>query len=198
MIASKRVFDVTVTVLGMLVAVPLMVGIAALIAVMSGFPVFFRQERVGRNGIPFQIVKFRTMVRDAERQGGQITVGYDRRATRVGGWLRRTKLDELPQLFNVLKGDMSLVGPRPEVLRYVEQYTEAQREVLRLTPGITDPASIKFRDEAEVLATYREPEAAYRGVILPEKIRLNLEYAKGRTLISDIGILLKTIWFVWH
>lgn len=130
-------------------------------------------------------------------RGSQLTVGNDARVTRTGRWLRRAKLDELPQLFNVLKGEMSLVGPRPEVPRYVALYTDEQKRVLGLRPGITDPASIAFRNEADVLAGYFDPQEAYLRKIMPQKIRLNLAYARRRTIVSDLGILLRTFFSLW-
>lgn len=160
-------------------------------------PVFFRQERVGYKGRPFRIWKFRTMVVDAEKIGKPLTVGRDPRITRVGYWLRKFKLDELPQLFNVLVGEMSLVGPRPEVPKYVALYTPEQRKVLDLVPGITDPASIKYRDESEILGRSPDPDRTYLEEIMPEKIRLNLEYAAHATVWSDFIIVLKTLFRVF-
>jgi len=195
---GKRAFDVTVTLAGLSFALPLMAVIAALVAAGDGFPVLFRQERIGRGGAPFPILKFRTMVRNAQACGLPLTVGDDPRVTKLGRWLRRTKLDELPQLFNVLRGEMSLVGPRPEVLRYVALYTDDQKRVLALRPGITDPASIMFRNEAVVLARYSDPEEAYLKKIMPEKIRLNLAYAQRRSTAADLGILLRTLLLLWR
>ncbi|HEX2203616.1 MAG TPA: sugar transferase, partial [Longimicrobium sp.] len=156
-------------------------------------PVFFRQERVGKDGKPFRMWKFRTMRVDAEKVGPQLTVGADPRITRVGRWLRKTKVDELPQLLNVLSGEMSLVGPRPEVPRYVAMYTPEQRRVLSLMPGITDPASIRYRDESAVLAEADDPERTYVEEVMPEKIRLNLDYAARSSVLSDTAVILKTI-----
>lgn len=156
-------------------------------------PVFFRQERVGRNFRPFRIFKFRTMVVDAPRLGGQITSGHeDPRITRVGRFLRRWKLDELPQLFNVVCGDMSLVGPRPEVPRYVEMFRDEYKEVLRVRPGITDLASIKFRDEASLLSGSADPEQTYVKEILPEKLALAREYVARASFGFDLRILFRT------
>jgi lipopolysaccharide/colanic/teichoic acid biosynthesis glycosyltransferase len=163
------------------------------IAVDSRGPVLFRQERVGRFGRQFVMYKFRTMVAGAEHKGGQITPNNDPRVTHVGNMLRSLKIDELPQLINVIRGEMSLVGPRPEVQRYVDMYTEAQREVLVLMPGITDPASIRYRDEGAMLAASESPENLYRDVIMPDKIRLNLEYARRATLLSDLTVILHTL-----
>src|SRR6516225_1894346 len=144
----KRLFDVLIASVGLLVLVPLLLVIALLIKLTSRGPVLFRQERMGRNFQPFWIYKFRTMVPDAARLGGPITAAEDPRVTVIGRLLRKTKVDELPQLFNVLRGDMSLVGPRPEVRRYVEMFHQDYEEILRARPGITDPASVKYRDES--------------------------------------------------
>jgi lipopolysaccharide/colanic/teichoic acid biosynthesis glycosyltransferase len=164
-----------------------------LLQVFQGRPIFFRQARVGYRGKPFRIWKFRTMVRDADKLGKPLTAGGDARVTRLGGWLRRTKLDELPQLFNVLIGDMSFVGPRPEVERYVDCYDTEQRKVLELTPGITDAASIRYRDEEQLLAGELDPEKVYISTIVPDKIRLNLEYASSANVIRDCVVILRTL-----
>ncbi len=193
MTPGKRLFDLFWALLGLLLLAPLLLAVAVAIRLDDGGPAFFRQRRVGRGGRPFRIWKFRTMVQNAEALGGQITVGGDPRITRVGRWLRRTKLDELPQLFNVLAGEMSLVGPRPEVPRYVARYTPAQRRVLDLPPGITDPASIKYRDENAVLARAADPDRAYVDEIMPEKLRLNLAYADRRSLAGDVVVILHTL-----
>ena len=197
MTRAKRVMDVCCALLGLIVLTPLFVLVGLAIVVDGraggGNTVFFAQERVGRHGVGFRMWKFRTMVVDAERRGAQLTVGDDPRITRVGRWLRRFKLDELPQLFNVLRGEMSLVGPRPEVPRYVALYTDAERAVLRLVPGITDPASIRYRDEAAELSRAADPERCYIEEIMPEKIRLNLEYAAHATPWSDMLVILSTV-----
>ena len=190
---GKRVFDVLASSLGLIVLFPLFLLLAVLIKLEDGGPVFFRQERVGHRGRIFRIWKFRTMVVNAEKLGGYLTIGRDPRITRVGYWLRKTKFDELPQLINVLLGEMSLVGPRPEVPKYVSFYTDEQRRVLELRPGITDPASIQFRDENELLANAADPERYYLEVVMPEKIRLNLEYAKQASFWTDFRIILKTL-----
>ena len=148
----KRIFDIIVSFIGLLVLLPIFMIIAFIIKVDSKGPIFFRQIRIGKNGKKFKIFKFRTMVVDAEKKGMQITIDGDNRITRAGYILRKSKLDELPQLINVLKGDMSFVGPRPEVPRYVAMYDERQRSILKVTPGITDIASIEFRDENSLLA----------------------------------------------
>jgi len=189
----KRIFDLVVAGIGLVMLLPWFVLVIILIRLDDGGPAFFRQVRVGHNGKPFRIWKFRTMRVDAEQRGGLVTAAGDPRVTRVGRLLRRVKFDELPQLMNVVGGEMSLVGPRPEVPYYVEQYSEGQRRVLNLMPGITDPASVAFRDEEMVLAHFDDQEAAYVREIMPEKIRLNLEYAKHATLWGDIGVILKTL-----
>ena len=190
---GKRAFDVAASALGLVLLSPLLAVVAIAVMLDSPGPVFFRQERVGRAGAPFRMWKFRTMIADAERRGGALTVGQDPRITPVGRALRRYKLDELPQLLNVLAGEMSLVGPRPEVAKYVAGYTEAERRVLELVPGVTDPASLEYRDEATLLAGHADPERAYIEDIAPHKIRLNLEYAERATIRSDVGIILRTI-----
>jgi lipopolysaccharide/colanic/teichoic acid biosynthesis glycosyltransferase len=188
---SKRAFDMVSAGIGLIAVSPILVGIA-LVVKLDGGPAFYRQERVGRGGRPFRMWKFRTMVPNADRLGPQLTVAGDRRITRVGRWLRRSKLDELPQLLNVLVGEMSLVGPRPEVARYVARYTAAQRRVLALRPGITDPASIRYRDEERELAEASDPEAHYVAHVMPEKIRLNLDYAARANVLRDVGVILAT------
>lgn len=189
----KRAFDLFWSILGLAVLLPLLALVALLVKLEDGGPVFFRQVRIGRGGRPFRIWKFRTMVVDAERQGRSITVGQDPRITRIGGHLRSTKLDEIPQLLNVLVGEMSFVGPRPEVPRYVDLYTEPQRVILALRPGITDLASIKYRNESELLAEAEDPDATYVQVLLPDKIRINLAYASQAGLWSDLLVILATL-----
>jgi len=190
---EKRLFDIVASAIGLLVLWPVFLVIAVLIKLEDGGPVFYRQERIGYKGRPFKIWKFRTMVVNADKLGKPLTVGRDPRITRVGYWLRKFKLDELPQLLNVLLGEMSLVGPRPEVPQYVALYNPEQRKVLDLVPGITDPASIKFANEAELLAEASNPEKFYIEHIMPTKIRLNMEYASHATLWSDILVILKTL-----
>lgn len=195
---AKRVLDVTVASLGLLLLLPIFLGLALAIRLDSPGPVFFRQERVGRGGRPFRIHKFRTMTVDAELKGLQITVGDDARITRVGRWLRRYKLDELPQLIDVLIGDMSLVGPRPEVLRYVTCYpAEVRKVVLSVRPGITDPASIEFRQEADMLAAAADPEREYIERILPIKLALYERYIQHRSFWGDIAIIARTIFAIF-
>jgi lipopolysaccharide/colanic/teichoic acid biosynthesis glycosyltransferase len=197
---GKRIFDLIFTVPGLIVLLPFFIIIAVWVKMDSIGPVFYRQERVGRSGKLFRIYKFRTMVVDADKTGRAITVGEDPRITRSGAVLRKYKLDELPQLINVVKGQMSLVGPRPEVPHYVNMYTPEQRAVLELMPGITDPASIKYRNENELLAAATDadgievdPEYIYVHEIMPDKIKINLEYAAKANVVSDFGIIIRTI-----
>jgi lipopolysaccharide/colanic/teichoic acid biosynthesis glycosyltransferase len=189
---GQRLLDIVCASVGLALAWPLFLIAAALIKFEDGGPVFFRQERIGRGGKPFQIWKFRSM-RSNPAGAALLTVADDPRVTRVGRVLRRTKLDELPQLINVISGEMRLVGPRPEVARYVACYTPEQRRVLALTPGITDPASLAFIDEGTLLAVTADPDRAYIEQIMPEKIRLNLEYAARATIVSDIGLIFHTL-----
>ena len=194
MVAGKRAFDLVVALGGLLVfALPMLV-IAWWIKRDSPGPVFFRQQRVGQGGRPFAIHKFRTMVADAPALGPAITVGADPRITRACAWLRRSKLDELPQLLDVLAGHMSIVGPRPEVPHYVALYPAALREqVLRVRPGITDPVSLHFADEGELLARAADPEREYRETILPAKLRAAADYARNATLWSDLIVVVRTL-----
>ena len=189
----KRIFDLICSALGLIVLSPVLIVIAIKIKLGSDGPVFFKQIRVGENNREFEILKFRTMVVDAEKLGRQITVGNDSRITKIGGFLRKYKLDELPQLINVFKGDMSLVGPRPEVPRYVKLYNEEQRKVLKVKPGITDLASIRYRDENELLGKAENPDEFYINTIMPDKLALNLEYINKNNVFIDIYIILKTI-----
>jgi len=190
----KRFFDLLASGLGLVFLFPLMVLIALSIKLDSKGGVFFRQERVGRFGRIFRIHKFRTMMTDAERKGPQITVGTDARITRIGGVLRKYKLDELPQLIDVLFGNMSLVGPRPEVPRYVACYPEEMREiVLSVRPGITDWASIEYKDENRILGMADDPHRAYVEQVLPIKLGYYVDYVKQRTFLGDIKIILATL-----
>jgi lipopolysaccharide/colanic/teichoic acid biosynthesis glycosyltransferase len=194
---AKRLFDLLLSTLGLLLLAPLLLAVAAWIKLDSPGPVFFRQERVGRFGAVFRIHKFRTMRHDAASNGRQITVGADARITRAGAVLRRSKVDELPQLIDVLRGVMSIVGPRPEVPRYVAFYpTELRDKVLSVRPGITDFASIQFRDEGALLARADDPEREYTEVVLPAKLRLSAQYVDQATLATDlrlIGLTLKML-----
>jgi len=189
----KRPFDLLFSSIGLLLLQPLFVITAIMIKVDSPGPILFRQERMGRNFRRFKIYKFRTMVVDAEKEGLRITSGGDRRVTKVGKMLRKFKIDELPQLFNVLKGDMSLVGPRPEVEEYVTLYEEDYREILKRRPGITDVSSIIFREEEAVLKNQADPEEYYKKILLPEKIRLAKEYMGKSSFSYDLKLVLNTL-----
>lgn len=191
--AYKRSFDIVAATCGMILCAPLFLGVAAAIKLEDSGPVFFRQARIGYRGRSFPIWKFRTMVQDAPARGGPLTVEGDPRITRLGRVLRNWKLDELPQLLNVLYGDMSFVGPRPEVGQYVALYSPEQRQVLDLIPGITDPASIAYRNENSQLGKSENPERLYVETIMPDKIRINLEYARRATVWSDLKIILLTV-----
>jgi lipopolysaccharide/colanic/teichoic acid biosynthesis glycosyltransferase len=196
---GKRLFDLFWTLPGLAVLWPLFLLIALLIKLDDRGPVFFRQQRVGYKAKPFRMYKFRSMILNAEQRGAPLTIGQrDPRITPIGYWLRRFKLDELPQLFNVLTGEMSLVGPRPELPRYVALYTSEQYQVLELVPGITDPVSIEYRNENELLAAVPDPERTYIQEIMPEKIRLNLAYAQQATLWTDLLVILRTLLHALH
>ena len=189
----KRCFDILFSFVGVLLTAPFFLLVAIIIKLSSKGPIFFRQTRIRKGGVEFKIIKFRTMIVDAEKFGGQITPCNDPRITTIGKLLRKTKLDELPQLINVLLGEMSFVGPRPEVPHYVNLYTPDQQKVIDLVPGITDPASIKYSNEGEILAASSDPEKAYIDSIMPEKIRMNLEYAAKANIFTDMGVILKTL-----
>ena len=188
----KRAADVIASALGLLALAPVFGMIALAVTLDDRGPVFYRQLRVGRNEKPFFILKFRTMVPNADR-AGQLTVGADPRVTRAGRFLRRTKLDELAQLVNVLRGEMSLVGPRPEVPRYVALYTPLQRMALRIRPGVTDPASIRYRNESELLDAAADPERLYIETVMPAKLAINLNYLRGFSVWGDCAVLLSTV-----
>jgi lipopolysaccharide/colanic/teichoic acid biosynthesis glycosyltransferase len=191
---AKRLFDIAVAAAGLVVLGPLLLAIALLVRADSPGPALFRQVRVGRDGRPFRILKFRTMAQAAGAPPSPITVGRDPRITRLGAVLRAWKLDELPQLMNVLAGDMSLVGPRPELPDYVGTYPPATRRiVLSVRPGITDPASLAYRDEAALLAAVADPLAHYRDVILPRKLALNVAYVRERSFAGDLRLIAQTV-----
>ncbi|MES2993275.1 MAG: sugar transferase [Pseudomonadota bacterium] len=191
---AKRLFDLLCAGAGLVLLAPLLLGIALWIRLDSRGPVFFRQQRVGRFGAPFRIHKFRTMREDAPALGPQITVGADPRITRAGRFLRRHKLDELPQLIDVFAGTMSLVGPRPEVPRYVAMYPPALRDkVLSVRPGITDPASIEYRDESALLAAASDPERAYVEQVMPAKLRFAAAYVEQRSMLGDLRLIGATL-----
>jgi lipopolysaccharide/colanic/teichoic acid biosynthesis glycosyltransferase len=190
----KRLFDIVSALLGLLLFGLPMLAVAAWIKLDSPGPVFFRQERVGLHGRRFRIHKFRTMAVDAESRGPQLTVGADARITRVGRVLRANRLDELPQFLDVLAGTMSLVGPRPDVPRYVDRWpADLRARVLAVRPGITDPASLAFRDEAALLAQAADPEREYMDVILPRKLALAADYADHASLWTDLAVIGRSI-----
>ena len=196
---AKRLVDLLLSGLGLLVLSPLLLLLAVLIKLDSPGPVFFRQVRVGRHGTEFRIHKFRTMVDPSLRRGGraglELTVGDDPRITRIGRWLRPRRLDELPQLIDVFQGRMSLVGPRPEVPKYVAQYPRALRElVLSVRPGITDPASAAYLDESSLLARAADPEREYVEVVLPAKLALSAAYVGQASVKQDLRLLCRTVW----
>ena len=188
----KRIFDIISSLFGLILLSPFMIIIAILIKLDSKGPIFFKQVRVTKNGREFKIFKYRTMKIGSDKYS-QITVGKDSRITKVGDFLRKYKLDEIPQLINVLIGDMSLVGPRPEVPKYVALYTEEQREILKVRAGITDYASIEFSNENDILANEADPEKAYIEKIMPKKIELNKKYLSEISVMTDIKIILLTI-----
>ena len=195
---AKRAFDIVVAGLGLLLLSPLLVALGLWVRLDSPGPAFFRQERVGRFGRTFRIHKFRTMVDGAPALGPQITVGADARITRAGAWLRARKLDELPQLIDVLAGSMSLVGPRPEVPRYVQHYPAALRDrALAVRPGITDPSSLAFLNESELLAAAADPEREYIERILPRKLQAAAEYAAQASLWTDVLVIARTVRLLW-
>ena len=192
--SSERIFDVVLSIVGLAVISPIFLLVAWAIGRDSSGPVFFRQVRIGKAGKPFRIYKFRTMVSDAEQKGMQITVGQDNRVTRIGKVLRKYKIDELPQLINVILGDMSLVGPRPEVPRYVAKWpADVREEILSARPGITDFASIEFKDENALLAGAQDPEKVYVEQILPVKIDYYLKYVRERSLWLDVKLIFRTL-----
>ena len=191
---AKRLFDLALSAVGLLLLAPLLLLIALWVKLDSPGPAMFRQQRVGRFGVPFRIHKFRTMVHRPPGDGREITVGADARITRAGEWLRRTKLDELPQLIDVLAGDMSIVGPRPEVPRYVAKYPpQLRRKVLSVRPGITDFASLHYRRESELLAQAADPEREYLEVVMPEKLRYAVQYVDEASLATDLRLIVQTL-----
>jgi len=189
----KRLFDIIFSLTSIVLLLPLIIIISILIKCDKSGKIFFHQIRVGKNGKCFKLIKFRTMRDDKLFYNTQITIAGDRRITKIGSFLRKYKLDELPQLYNVLIGDMSIVGPRPEVLKYVNSYSKEQREVLKLIPGITDPASLIFFDESNLLATKINSELYYVNECIPVKIKINLNYANNSNIITDIIVIYNTI-----
>ena len=188
-----RFFDFVLSLLGLVILAPIFIVLAAWIKIDSVGPVFYKQIRVGQNGKDFGLFKFRSMVVDADKKGLITVGGRDPRITRSGYFIRKYKLDELPQLINVLVGDMSLVGPRPEVRKYVELYDDDQNKVLSVKPGITDYASIEYMDENEILGKSTDPEKTYIEEIMPEKIKYNMKYIKNRNLIEYFKIIFLTV-----
>jgi lipopolysaccharide/colanic/teichoic acid biosynthesis glycosyltransferase len=194
---AKRIFDLALAVPGLAIAAPFLILIAIAVRIDTRGPAIFKQIRVGMNGQHFSILKFRTMVQDADKVGSQITAGRDTRITRLGNLLRRFKIDELPQLVNVVRGEMSLVGPRPEVPLYVGFYPdEVRREVLSVRPGMTDLASLEYYDEAALLRSAEDHTSVYINKILPEKLKWQQRYVRERSLGLDIQIIARTIWRV--
>ena len=188
----KRAFDVVASLGGLIVLSPVLLVLGLLVKLSSPGPMFYHAERVGLHGERFRLFKFRSMVVDADKQGPGITVAADSRVTRIGRFLRRTKLDELPQLLNVLRGEMSIVGPRPEDPRYVALYSPAQRDVLNVRPGITSPASVRYRDEESIL-TGDNWETLYIEQVMPAKLAIDLEYARQPGFRHDLNIILRTL-----
>ncbi|EAR12275.1 glycosyltransferase [Polaribacter irgensii 23-P] len=188
----KRFADCTIALIGLIVFSPMLIIVAILIKMDSRGPVFYRQVRVARYNNDFKIFKFRTMFIDADKKGLLTIGGRDSRVTKIGYYLRKSKLDELSQLINVVLGDMSFVGPRPEVRSYVSLYTEEQMEVLNVRPGITDLASIEFRNESDLLREQDDPNKFYIEVIMQKKLSINLKYLKKRNLLKDFVVVLKT------
>lgn len=189
----KRSLDIALSALGLFLSAPLFVFVALAIRSTSAGPVLYRGLRVGRDERPFEMLKLRTMRADADRYGGSSTPDNDWRVTPIGRLLRRYKLDELPQLWNVLVGEMSLVGPRPQVVWAVERFTEEERILLTVRPGISDPASLRFANEGEILRGHADPDRAYSELIHPEKMRLSIDYVKNRSVVGDLTILVATI-----
>ncbi|HKX32980.1 MAG TPA: sugar transferase [Blastocatellia bacterium] len=191
--SAQRLFDLLVAIPILIFLLPIFVAIIVWIKLDSRGPAFFLQQRVGRFGHPFRIFKFRSMIVEAEQAGTQITIGRDPRITRCGRILRQYRLDELPQLLNIIKGEMSLVGPRPEVPRYVALYTVEQQSILAVRPGLTSPATITFNNESELLARQPDPEQYYRSELIPAKIRRDLEYSRQATVWTDCVVICRTL-----
>jgi lipopolysaccharide/colanic/teichoic acid biosynthesis glycosyltransferase len=189
----KRILDITISSLALVLFAPVFLVIAVAVKIASPGPAFYRGKRVGLNGQMFHMIKFRSMLQNAEQLGGSATANDDPRLTSIGTLLRKYKLDELPQFINVLLGDMSLVGPRPEVLKYTEMYSEQERRILRVKPGMTDWASIWDVDEGSILEGSPDPEATYEALIRPTKIRLQLQYIDSRSIVVDLKILAYTL-----
>jgi lipopolysaccharide/colanic/teichoic acid biosynthesis glycosyltransferase len=190
---GKRLFDIVATIGGGILLLPIIIPIAIWIKLSSKGPLFYIQKRVGKDFKEFDLYKFRSMMVDADKVGPSVTSVDDPRITKVGAIIRRTKIDELPQLLNVLKGDMSLVGPRPEVMKFVVQKRDEYQKVLSVKPGITDNAAIEFRDEETIMEQYEDKEKAYIDFVLPKKIEIYFEYIDNISLVGDIKLILKTL-----
>lgn len=188
----KHLFDFSLALVSLIILSPALLIMGLLIKLDSPGPILYKGDRIGKGGVPFKIYKFRTMVVNAEQVGPALTQSKDPRVTRLGSILRKWKLDEIPQLINILRGEMSLVGPRPESPGYIKYYTPAQQQVLQVKPGITGLTQVRFRHEETLLATYEEPETAYITQILPLKLALDLEYLKRQSLILDIKLIIQT------
>lgn len=189
----KRIFDIVFSFIGLVILLPFFIIMALLIIIDSRGGVFYKQARVGKNGINFYLFKFRSMRTGADKKGLLTVGGRDSRITRMGYFIRKYKIDELPQLLNVFLGDMSLVGPRPEVRKYVDLYNEKQKQVLSVKPGITDYASIEYSNENELLGKAENPEQVYIDEIMPKKLKLNLKYIDEQGIITDLKIIFKTV-----
>ena len=195
---AKRIFDIIFSALGLIILSPFLLIISLIIKLDSKGRILYRQTRIGKGGREFKIDKFRTMVENADKLGMSITVSNDNRVTKAGRFLRKFKLDELPQLINVFLGEMSFVGPRPEVKKYVDMYNDEQRRVLSVRPGITEYASIIYRNENELLDAAMEPEEVYINDIMPKKLKLNLEYIDNMSFWGDIKLIFKTIFSLFE
>jgi len=190
---GKRIFDIVATLFGGVLLLPVIIVIVLWIKLSSRGSLFYVQKRVGKNFKEFDLYKFRSMIVDADKVGPSVTSGDDPRITKVGRIIRRTKIDELPQLLNVLKGDMSLVGPRPEVMKFVEEKKDAYQKVLSVKPGITDNAAIEFRDEERIMEQFEDKEKAYIEIVLPQKIELYYPYIDTISFTNDVKLILKTL-----
>ena len=193
---TKRLFDIVACIAAAAVLCPFWLCIGLLVACGSKGSALYRQTRVGRDGMEFKLLKFRTMRQDADKIGGLITIGEDSRVTRIGRFLRKYKIDELPQFLNIIKGDMSIVGPRPEVPKYVALYDERQRKVLSVRPGLTDYASIEYIAENELLAKSSDPDRTYIEEIMPAKLELNLKYIENQSVTEDLRLIFKTLFSI--
>jgi lipopolysaccharide/colanic/teichoic acid biosynthesis glycosyltransferase len=194
----KRLFDLIVACIGLILLAPVLLVVGLLIKLDSPGPVFYRGERIGKDGVPFKIYKLRTMVANADRMGSALTHGQDPRITRLGRILRKWKIDEFPQLLNLLQGEMSVVGPRPESPGYVKHYTTEQRQVLQVRPGITGLTQVRFRHEETLLQRCANLEEDYIGKIMPQKLALDLEYIEGQSLLLDVNLIIQTFWCLFQ